>query len=112
MMKGAKEYAKLFKSGQYGKLHIVSSAHARGSTFHIYIGYKGEMAEVYGIIGGNPGWSESYGWLHKGKWVEDFERLVEVRRSGRDKEERERFIADQLKAFEKAQRIKNVLEAY
>lgn len=90
-MKGADEYAKYIDSGQYGKLFIVSGSHARGRTFRIWILPKGEKAEingsnnpplnrdkieVFGIISGNPGWTEEYGWLHKGKWVEDFNSLL------------------------------------
>jgi hypothetical protein len=89
-MEGAREYARLFKTGQYEKLYIVSGEHARGKTFYVYVLPEKEQAIsngpnngplnkdavlVYGIVGGNPGWTESYGWLHKGKWQEDFEKL-------------------------------------
>jgi len=36
-MQGAREYASLFETGQYGRLYIVSGEHARGKTFHIYV---------------------------------------------------------------------------
>lgn len=90
-MKGAREFSELFKTGQYGKLYIVSGSHARGRTFHIQVLPEGEKAvangtqnlctnsnavEVYGVVSGNPGWTETYDWLHKGKWCEDFEKLV------------------------------------
>ena len=90
-MKGARKYARLFKTGQYERLYITSSSHARGDTFRIQVLPKGEEAkpngssnqclnsdavEVYGVISGNPGWTEEYGWKHKGKWQEDFENLV------------------------------------
>lgn len=89
-MKGAREFAKLFKTGQYGRFYIVSGSHARGATFHIQILPEGEKAEtnygnkclnsdaveVYGITGGNPGWTETYGWLHEGAWQDDFMKLV------------------------------------
>ena len=95
-MKGAREYADLFETGQYGKLYITSSSHARGRTFRIQVLPEGEKASpngrsnlctnenavvVYGVIGGNPGWTEYYGWLHKGKWQEDFRALVEKRKA-------------------------------
>lgn len=94
-MKGAREYAKLFKTGQYGKLYITVGRHARGHFFHIQILPEGEDAipngesnpcindnavEVYGIIGGQPGWIEQYGWLHEGKWQQNFNELVEKRK--------------------------------
>lgn len=90
-MNGAIRYAKLFKTGQYGKLYIVSGSHARGLTFRIQVLPEGEIAipngsqnsclnsnavEVYGVVSGNLGWTESYDWIHKGKWCEDFEKLV------------------------------------
>ena len=95
-MKGAREYAKLFKTGQYGKLYITVGKHARGYFFHIHVLPNSEEAipngesnpcvnanavEVYGIIGGNPGWTEEYGWLHTGKWGQDFLELVKKKKS-------------------------------
>ena len=94
-MKGADLYADLFKTGQYGRFYLVSGSHARGKTFHIQILPEGETAEsngpnnlctnenaveVYGIVCGNPGWSEEYGWLHHGKWQKDFSSLVATRK--------------------------------
>lgn len=95
-MRGARDYAVLFETGQYGRLYITSSHHARGRTFHIQVLPEGEAAqdngcgnlclnknavEVYGVIAGNPGWTEEYGWLyHKGRWREDFERMVQDRK--------------------------------
>lgn len=95
-MQGAREYAKLIPTGQYGRLYCTSDRHARGRTFHIQVLPKGESAipngdnnlcinkdavEVYGIIGGNPGWTEWYGWLQQGKWQEDFRVLIESKRT-------------------------------
>lgn len=86
-MKGARRYADLFKTGQYGRLYLVSGSHARGKTFRIYILPDGNNAlpngehnpplntnavEVYGVVSGNPGWTESYDWIHRGKWQNDF----------------------------------------
>lgn len=89
-MQGAREYASLFQTGQYGKLYISSHYHARGKTFRIYVlpadvkaipnGPNGPLnkdaVEVYGVTGGHPGWTETYGWLHEGKWQDDFNLLV------------------------------------
>jgi hypothetical protein len=95
-MKGAREYKGLFETGQYGRLYIVSGSHARGATLGIYVLPEGAVAkpngpnnaclnsdavEVYGVIGGQPGWTEEYGWLHHGAWVADFDRLVTARRA-------------------------------
>lgn len=88
-MKGAREYAHLFKRGitQYGRLLICMSDHARGYTLNVWVLKEGverlgtypsesEGVEVYGVISGQPGWTESYGWLHQGPWEEDFAKLV------------------------------------
>lgn len=94
-MRGAREYANMFKTGQYGRLYIVSGSHARGKTFHIFVLPKGETGipngtnnaplnkdavEVYGIINGQPGWTENYGWIHEGKWIDDFSNICAVRK--------------------------------
>jgi len=57
---------------------FVLSEHARGETFKIWI-YKSENfddalvaehLEVYGVIGGQPGWTEEYGWTISASWVD------------------------------------------
>jgi hypothetical protein len=121
------EYAKLFETGQYGRLYLVSGEHARGRTFHIYILPKGEAAqpngrnnrplnadavEVYGITGSHPGWDETYGWLHHGKWEQDFADMVETRRIGMAKR---KVLAEELRAeteAAKAKRTAELLQAY
>ena len=85
------EKAHLFKTGQYGRLYITSSSHARGQTLRIQVLPDGEKAipngsnnpclnnnavMVYDAISGKLGWTETYGWLHKGKWQDDFRKLV------------------------------------
>ena len=56
----------------------VTSSHARGKCFQIYLvddvnkideSLKQNAFEVYGVICGQPGWTEEYGWKHKGTWV-------------------------------------------
>ena len=103
-MKGAREYAELFKTGQYGKLYLASGSHARGLTFRIQILPEGEKAisngvgntcvnnnavEVYGVISGQRGWTECYGWLHEGQWQKDFETLVQYAKKSRQDLENE-----------------------
>lgn len=128
-MKGAREYAQLFKTGQYGKLFITSRSHARGKIFCIQIlpdkveaiPNHGNMClnvdavEVYGVIKGQPGWrqpgwTEEYGWLHKGKWQDDFEKLVVLKKSEllHEAEQFSRIETDEIKINMK----KNLLEKY
>lgn len=95
-MKGARELALLFDTGQYGRLYIVSGAHARGRTFYVYVLPANESAipngvnypplnndavMVFGPISGQLGWTENYGWIHHGKWEDDFWDLAARRRA-------------------------------
>jgi hypothetical protein len=77
-VKGAREYKDLLETKYYDKLYVVMGSHARGSTMHIYIHDKegGETIEVYGIVSGQPGWTEEYGWIHYGPWVKYFNKLI------------------------------------
>ena len=91
-MNGAREYATMFSTGQHGRLFLVCGEHARGKTFYIWVlptdtATEGsprsvkDAVEVYGITGGHPGWTETYGWLHRGKWEQDFAAMVKKRRA-------------------------------
>jgi hypothetical protein len=126
-MKGANEYSKLFSTGQYGRLYIVSGSHARGRTFHIQILPTGEKAEengennlclnfnaveVYGILGGQPGWSEYYGWIYTGPWQKDFEKLVETRKKEIATEQIHLKLHKKNVEKAKNERIKKLLESY
>lgn len=126
-MRGAREYSDLFKTGQYGKLYITVGSHARGSTFHIQVLPAGEKAipngkgnlctnknavEVYGVEGGNPGWTESYGWLHRGKWIEDFEKLVEQKKAEREEKHGTEKKKVKTKEEREAARVERLLANY
>jgi hypothetical protein len=95
-MKGAREYCNLIQKAYHSKiggLEVIStpgygtgykhknlvfvlSEHARGKTFKIRVyqtvniqdANRDDHLEVYGVIDGNPGWTESYGWLVEGPW--------------------------------------------
>jgi hypothetical protein len=71
-----------------------------------------EAVEVYGVIGGQPGWTEYYGWLHNGPWIRDFVNILDKRRKIRDtkkKEQEERIV---LAKAQEEERIKNLLSKY
>ena len=127
IMQGAREYASLFTTSQYGKLYIVSGKHARGLTFRIQVLPEGEIAkgngsgnlctnknavEVYGVISGNPGWTESYGWLHRGKWVEDFQLLLANRKKEIKANEEKNHELREAAASKESRRIANLLLNY
>jgi hypothetical protein len=127
-MKGADEYFDLFRAAeQHGRLYLCPGHHARGKTFRIFVLPAGEKAkengpgnpplnmdavEVYGVVGGNPGWTESYGWLHQGKWVQDFQDLVKVRQEEERREQEQHLAREKERLAEKEQRIKNLLSTY
>lgn len=66
---------------------IASGDHARGRTVHIFLvdneDYIGNIIncpgklEVYGVVSGQPGWNEEYGWIHSGSWVKVIERIID-----------------------------------
>lgn len=122
-MNGAREFSLLMNTGQHGRLFISSGHHARGRTFHVWVLPFGEVVregcwpskdavEVYGIIGGQPGWTESYGWLRAGPWQKDFEALVAARRVAIAEAKREREEQEQAVEREKTQRAAAVLATY
>lgn len=121
------DYAKLFRTGQYGRLYIVSGSHARGRTFHIYVLPDGESAiergpdngprnpdavEVYGVVGGLPGWTEYYGWLHRGPREADFQALVDAARARQEEEALALERAKQQRRDERAAREAALLSTY
>lgn len=126
-MKGAQKYGKLFKTGQYGKLYITSGSHARGRTFRIQVLPEGVEAipngpnnmcsnnnavEVYGVIKGNLVWTEEYDWLHKGKWQDDFMKLVQEKENETYEEKKRKEELKQKQELEKETKIKSLLNNY
>jgi hypothetical protein len=107
----------MFRNGQHGRLYLVCGEHARGKTFHVWVlpadtAIAGkpwsvkDAVEVYGITGGQPGWTETYGWLHRGKWERDFAALVDARRAeiaaGVARREQEKAAAEKAEWGRKA----------
>ncbi len=127
-MKGAREYANLFsKAVQIGRLYILPHYHARGKTFRIYVLPEGESVvenaginpplnaesvEVYGIVGGNPGWTESYGWIHRGKWQDDFNRIVAEKVLQKEEDEANAQVKYFNNLKDKDNHIKSLLDSY
>ena len=107
-MKGSKP-GKFFKNEEkIGKLFIKKTRHTVGNTLQIFVlpfedaDYTHpDAVEVYGIIAGNKGWDEVYGWIHQGPWVSVFEDIVEQRK--------QKFLEDL--ELEKQKKEKESLEA-
>lgn len=74
--------ALFFTTQRYGPLYIVSGSHARGRTFYAYLLDTGQELtpnlrigpnnrhpslrddqEIFGVVAGQRGWSEQYGWI-------------------------------------------------
>lgn len=127
-MKGADKYCTLFQeTQQIGRLYLVVTEHARGKTFRIFILPKDvkaipngsqnpplnkDVVEVYGVVAGNPGWTESYGWLHDGPWQNDFKNLVNTRiKVSMEKSESIKDLTKRKKEQD-AIRIRTLLETY
>jgi len=127
-MKGADDYANVFnKPEQVGRLYLLPGNHARGKTFHIYLlpddeaavaEYKqnpptnGDRVEIFGITGGQRGWTETYGWLHTGKWKEDFEAIYKARVAARDAFAAKRAERDKTTEVDEKARIQRLLADY
>lgn len=123
-MRGAREYAELFKAEQHGRLYLLPGSHARGRTFHIWV-LPADRAvtnedpwrvpgavEVYGILGGQPGWTEYYGWLHRGKWEDDFAKIVATRKAVLQSRHEQEQIALEHRAQEERSRVAKLLADY
>ncbi len=126
-MQGAREYAGLFETGQYGRLYITSGSHARGKTFEIQVLPEGEVARgngqnnkclnenavvVYGIVSGSPGWTEVYGWLHGGKWQDDFQALLGAKRTELTMQAKADEVHSREAVDEERNRIEDLLRDY
>lgn len=124
-MQGADEYYDLFngQSQQIGRLFLQFHTHARGKCFEIFllpedIEIKGDRisgrdnVEIYGMTGGQRGWTETYGWLHTGKWQDDFYAIVENKKAGRFAENIKRIEKIKKAKTEEKAKISNLLSSY
>lgn len=127
-MKSADDYCSVFeKTHQIDNLYFVVSSHARGKTFHIFILPQGEAVnpngsrnpplnpnavEVYGIVSGQPGWTESYGWLHRGPWESDVQKIYNTLKAAQQKRVRAKEDESVLKAAQENTRIQKLLATY
>ena len=127
-MRGAREYAELFQTGKYGKLYLISGSHARGKTFNIFVLPKmtkeepfpkgvsiyqyPDKVEVYGIISGEPGWTEEYGWLKEGPWCDDFQELVKRKQEELLNEKREQRFREEKIARQRKERLEHLIGLY
>lgn len=92
-MRCADGFAKLFETGQYGRLYIVSGYPARGTTFRVFVLPPGERAlpsgpleaplnrdavEVHEIADESPGRAGTCSEAPSPNWRQDFAGLVEA----------------------------------
>lgn len=115
-MKGAREYVQYLESGVFGRLRVVVGAHGRGKTLRVYVlpepGSSDSTVEVYGVVAGNPGWTEEYGWLFDGPWVADFDKLVAAGRARAEELEVAAQAAANAKFIAECEARQKVLDSY
>ncbi len=124
-MKGANEYCEIFRKGQHGRLYLYPSSHARGPTFAIYLLPEGAVVEsgeypwgikdhveVYGMVSGQRGWTETYDWIHRGKWCEDFQTLIDERKKEIAIREEKRAQVQARKDIEAQDKLSGLLKSY
>ena len=98
-MKGTREYCNLIEwagrsdiievigGGRYrfGNLLMSLDSHARGVTLEMFVvddkfskdrPVSDAKLKVYGAISGQLGLTETYGWLHEGKWQSFFKHMI------------------------------------
>lgn len=122
-MNGAREYASLFNEEQHGRLYLVPGSHARGRTFDVWVLPNDQpvnprallssgAVKVYGAVGGQPGWTEYYGWIHRGPWEADFQVLVKKRKAEIATKNKSRAEAELERKEAEEQRVRSVLDSY
>lgn len=93
-MRGADQFARLFRTGQYGRLYIVSGIQARRATFRVFVLPTGAQAaandpcsaplnsdavEVYDMADEPSGRAAVPGGSLAPGWQQEFASLVEAR---------------------------------
>lgn len=127
-MTGAREHATGIPTGQYGRLYCVSSNHARGLTFDVYVLPAGEKAEpngacnpplnshsvhVYGPLSGQlVGWSEAYGVLVPGPWIDDLHALYIKHKRLRDAKLTEAQVRQAREEEDRCKKEQETLSTY
>ena len=129
IMKGADEYYDLFRgeSEQIGRLYFQLHTHARGKCFEVFLLPKGvdreadkgklyggypPMVELYGVISGQRGWTECYGWLREGPWVEDFDKIMDLKREESKCRELERLLRQEAEGVKRENLVRELLQDY
>jgi len=127
-MKGADKYCEVFKENeQIGRLAFVPGEHARGKTFEIFVLPEGVQAkwngrnnsplnkdtvEVFGVVSGDPGWTEEYGWKHEGPWIDDVKTIYEGRKADQERLKRSDQAGKEQREKLKIARTNELLSTY
>lgn len=64
------------------------------------------------MTGGHRGWTESYGWLKKGPWQEDFNKLVELKNAERELRIKAKEETDRIALSIKKRDEDEILDSY
>ncbi|MFO1442933.1 hypothetical protein KDN24_06845 [Bacillus sp. Bva_UNVM-123] len=109
------------KAFLYKNVVFVTNSHARGKCFQIYLinekydndeYFKNNAFEVYGVVDGQLGWTEEYGWIHEGNWITHITRYIGNLQSQADSldHEKMKLLGGQKKQERKA--LKDKLNKY
>lgn len=100
---------------------FVTSSHARGYCFHIYLikedyndlsdkQIRSNAFEVYGIINGQPGWTEQYGWLCKGNWISPILEYLDELDRGNKRYDEECKAAKEKREMEENEKTQKMID--
>ena len=99
-------------TGQYGRLYIENSFNAHWQTFNVYVLSSDKKVVLDNLIPNEAilvGTFEDHegrlNWLHRGKWIHDFAKLV-------DQKEKEKTEKDKKDSDDKKEREKQILSTY
>ena len=112
-------------------MYFLPGIHARGKTFQIFIlpdidGHPEKVVpngsnnpplnrnaiEVYGIVSGQPGWTESYGWLYRGVWEQDIQEIYARLKTAQEVKCQQKRDQAAIHATQEELRIQKLLDAH
>ncbi len=120
------DLAHLFPTGQYGRFYVVSNLDDRDTPFRVQVLPAGEAALpngkpnlclnsdavlVYGLLPTEDRHKNS-GWLHQGKWIEDFMEMAFAKKAEIDARKEAETAAKNERELAAKNRIQELLARY
>lgn len=121
-----RDLARLFPTGQYGRFYVVSNLEDIDTPFRVQVLPAGEAALPNGkpnlclnsdavlVYGQLPmeGRHKSSGWLHQGKWVDDFMEMAFAKKAEIDAMKEAETAAKNERELAAKKRIQELLSMY